>query len=161
MRNAICWLVLAAMVLALPAVAGAQTGGAKADPAVEKALMDLERKLNDAVAKRDVTTFTTLVTADAWSVDPMGMSPVAEFVKMLKDPKVDISIKSHELTDMKVIQLDANAAVVTYKWTGTGTWMGEPLPSPTLSSTVWAKRGDKWLAMFHQETIMMPPPAQK
>ena len=84
--------------------------GGKNDPAVEKALMDQERKLNDEVAR---------------------------------------------------MQLDADAAVVTYKWTGSGPWMGQPIPSPSLASTVWVTRGNNWVAVFHQETTMMTPPAQK
>jgi len=47
-----------------------------------------------------------------------------------------------------------------YRWTGKGTYQGQPLPSPTYASTVWANKGGKWQAVFHQETnAMTPPPA--
>ena len=48
------------------------------------------------------------------------------------------------------------AIVLTYKWTGTGTYQGQPIPSPTWCSTVRSNKNGKWLAVFHQETLVMP-----
>jgi hypothetical protein len=41
--------------------------------------------------------------------------------------------------------------------------MDQPIKSPVLASTVYTKRGDKWVAVFHQETPKgsMPPPMKK
>ena len=41
---------------------------------------------------------------------------------------------------------------VAYKWTGSGTFAGQPFPSTVYASTVWTKKGDKWIAVFHQES---------
>ena len=51
-----------------------------------------------------------------------------------------------KISDEKVRWVDPNTAVVSYKWTGTGTFQGQTFPSPVYASTVWTKKGDKWLA---------------
>ena len=71
-----------------------------------------------------------------------------------------------KVTDMKldsprVVWADANTAVLMYTWTGKGTYMGKPVPSPVYASTVYTKRADKWVAVFHQETTAAPPPPKK
>ena len=61
-----------------------------------------------------------------------------------------------------LVEADDKTALVLYKWTGAGTMMGQPVPSPTYASTVWTKKGGKWVAIFHQETTAAtPPPAAK
>jgi ketosteroid isomerase-like protein len=133
----------------------------QAPSALDKALIANEHKINEAVAKGDKAGFTALVTPDAWSMDAMGPMKVSEFANMFDQLKV----KTWKITDEKVAWVDPNTAIVTYKWTGSGTFQGQPVPSPTYASTVWTKKGDKWLAVFHQESeaakAAPKPPAKK
>ena len=148
--------ILGLMVVcgAVVAVVTAQSKDASADKtASEKALIANENKINEAVAKGDATAFKALVASDAWSMDATGIMPVAEFVKNLKQFKLEPGWK---ITDTKILWIASNTAVLTYKWTGKGTFMGQPIPPVTFSSTVWHKAGDKWMAMFHQETSAAP-----
>lgn len=142
---------------------GAQKAAAPAmdKTAIEKALIANEQKINDAVVKGDLATFKAMVADDGWSVDEMGANSVVEFEKMLK-PGI-AKITDMKLDMFKILWVDANTAVVTYTWTGKGTYMDMPVKSPTLASTVYTKRGEKWLAIFHQETpkAPAPPPAPK
>ena len=39
--------------------------------------------------------------------------------------------------------------------------MDQPVKSPVYVSTVYTKRGDKWMAMYHQETTAAPQPPKK
>ena len=129
-----------------------------APSALDKALIANENKINDAVAKGDKAAFTALMTADAWSIDGMGLMKVSEFAGMLDQLK----IKTWKLSDEKVSWVDPNTAIVTSKWTGSGTFQGQPVPAVTYASTVWTKKGDKWLAAFHQESeAAKPAPAKK
>ena len=68
--------VFAAGLLVLGAAAVFAQAGSKA--ATEKALIANENKINDAVAKHDVKTFTDLVAADAMSADGGGFMKVSE-----------------------------------------------------------------------------------
>jgi Domain of unknown function (DUF4440) len=128
--------------------------------ALEKTLMANEQKLNDAVLKGDAATFKSMIADDGWSVDEQGVMPAADFVRMLK-PGV-AKITDARLDGFKVLWVDANTAVLTYTWTGKGTFNGQAVHSPTYASTVYTRRGTRWVAMFHQETSApQAPPAKK
>jgi hypothetical protein len=127
--------------------------GSKA--AIEKTLIANENKVNDAVAKHDVKTFSGLVAADGESADQRGFMKVSDFLKSIDQLK----ITSWHIMDTQVSWVDDKTAIVRYTWMGAGTFMGQPFPSTTFASTVWTERNGKWVAVFHHETPMAPPPA--
>jgi hypothetical protein len=133
------------------------TAAQAAPSALDKALIANEHKINDAVAKADKAGFSALVTPDAWSLDGNGAMKVSDFTAMLDQMKV----KTWKITDEKVQWVDPSTAIVTYKWTGSGTFQGQAFPGQVYASTVWTKKGDKWLAVFHQESEVTKPPAPK
>jgi hypothetical protein len=136
-------VIRAIVVLALtPGITYAQDRG------LEKTLIANENRLNEAVAKGDRATFLSLVAPNAVSVDKGGFVPAAAFAKVLDQ----VSVTSWRIVNPQVIRVDGNNAIVTYTWTGAGTFMKQPVDSPTLVSTLWTKRGNKWLAIFHSET---------
>ena len=116
--------------------------------ALDKALIANENKINEAVAKGDKAAFTAMVSADALSIDGTGLMKVADFATMLDQLK----ISTWKLSDEKVAWVDQNTAIVTSTWTGSGTFQGQPVPAQTYCSTVWTKKGAKWVAVFHQES---------
>jgi hypothetical protein len=149
--------LLAAAMLALGCAPAFAQAGAKAS--IEKTLIANENRINEAVAKHDSKAFLDLIAPDAVAADMAGFSKAADFTKTMDQLK----ISTWHLMDTKVMWIDDKAAVVTYKWMGKGTYMNEPLPETTYSSTVWVERNGKWLALFHQETAAAPPapPAKK
>lgn len=124
---------------------------------LDKALIANEIKINEAVAKGDKAAFTALVSADALSIDGTGLMKVADFATMLDQLK----ISTWKLSDEKVAWVDQNTAIVTSTWTGSGTFQGQPVPAQTYCSTVWTKKGAKWVAVFHQESEVAKPAAAK
>ena len=150
---------LVVTVGALALVVGAAAHLAGQDAAAEKTILANERAISEAVAKGNLAGFKEHVAADGWYIDPMaGRASVAEFIKGFDQMTKEMKVSSWDITDTRAIWVDANTAVLTYKWTGKGTYQGMPLPSPVWASTVWAKRGGKWVAVYHQETHSMPPP---
>jgi len=127
---------------------GYQAPAAPAMSALDKALIANERKIADALMKKDRATLTSLISADGWSGDASGFMKTSDFLGGLDQ----LVIKSYKISDEKVAWVDANTAIVTYTWTGSGTFAGQPFPSTVYASTVWTKKGDKWVAVFHQET---------
>lgn len=115
---------------------------------LDKALIANERKLNDAVAKGDKATFQSLVSPNAWSADNGGFMKVSDFVAAFDQ----IKVTNWSMSGEKVNWIDGNNAIVTYKWTGAGTFQGQPIPGTTYVSTMWTKKGDKWVATYHQES---------
>lgn len=136
--------------------AGLAAGQDKA--ALEKALIANETKMSEAVAKGDKAVFSSMVAPDAWSADGGGFMKVSDFLTMFDQVKVT----SWKISDAKVQWVDANNAIVLYTWTGAGTFQGQPFPTKVYVATMWTKKGDKWLAAYHQESAAMaPPPAPK
>jgi hypothetical protein len=124
--------------------------------AIEKTLMNNEIKILEAFGKRDAAFLKSMIADGAIGVDMMGVSPTADLIKEL--PGLDLKISEQKLTDFNYLWIDPNTVVVSYTWTGTGTFMGQPLPSPLYSSSVWHKRANGWRSVFHQETQAAPPP---
>jgi ketosteroid isomerase-like protein len=143
-------LLILAVVVLMPSLAAAQTDTAGTIKQIEA----MERSLNAAIQKGDINAFKANIAEDAVSMDGNGPMPIAEFLKMFNQFKVT----SFTIDQAKVTFLNDTAAVITYRWTGKGTMMGQPVPSPTWASTTWLKRGGKWVAVFHQETLATPPP---
>lgn len=127
--------------------------------AVEKALMANETKITEMFAKKDIAGLKTLIAENGYGIDPMGGNPVSQMYAEL--PKMDFKVTDQKLSDFHFQWIDDNTVVMSYTWTGKGTMMGQPLPSPTYSSTVWTKKNNKWWAVFHQETPAMPAPPKK
>jgi hypothetical protein len=116
--------------------------------APDKALIANENKVADALMKKDKAAFLSLVAADGWSVDGNGFMKTTELAGMLDQ----LVIKSYKISEEKVSWVDPNTAILGYKWTGSGTFAGQPFPATVYASTVWTKKGEKWVAVFHQET---------
>ena len=140
-------------------IAGGVTTIRAQDPAAEKAIIANERAINEAIAKGNLAGFKQYVAVDGWAIDPMsGRGSIADFVKGFDAMVKDTKMSSWDITDDKVQWVDANTAVHTYKWTGNGTYKGQPIPSPVWASTVWTKKSGKWTAVFHHESLEASAP---
>jgi ketosteroid isomerase-like protein len=139
----------------------AQTGGSMMTDhsAVEKALIANENAVNDAFAKKDVAKMKSFIADDAVAVDMGGVTAVGDMMKMI--PTMDMKLTEQALSNYKFVWVDANTAVLSYTWTAKGMAMGQPVQSPVYASTVWAKRGTKWVAVFHQESVAAPAQMKK
>ena len=145
-----------------PPTPAAKTATAPMDrAALEKALIANEQKVNDAFARNDVPAFKALVDTAAVAMDESGVLEIADYVKALEGKQAKVT--DQKLESFRVVWIDANSAAVTYKWSGKGTFAGQPVKSPSYASTIWTKKGDKWVAVFHHETPAMttPMPAPK
>ena len=150
--------LLFGVTLALTAVLSVVRLSAQMAPAdraaVEKAIAANEQKVSDAFAKNDTAAIKAVIADDAVGIDMMGTSTIGEMIKQLPNMK----ITEQHLADFKYVWVNPTTVVVTYTWTGKGTMMGQPVPSPTYASTVYTKRGANWMAVFHQETAAAPAP---
>src|SRR5262247_3889928 len=154
-RVLVCSLVLGVMTTV---AAFSQAPAAANRAGIEKQIVANERAINDAIAKGDMKTFHSIVAADASGVDTGGITRVnaPDFDKMMQSAK----IQSWNIDGSQFQWVNDNTVVHMYRWTGKGTFAGQPIPSPVWSSTVWTNKGGKWTAVFHQETVAMAPPSQ-
>jgi hypothetical protein len=136
-----------------PAAQGAPAGATATHSALEKTLIANENKIADAMMKKDKAAFASLVAADGWSIDGNGIMKTSEMAAALDQ----VVIKNYKISDERVSWVDPNTAIVAYKWTGSGTFAGQPFPPTVYASTVWTKKGDRWVAVFHQESEAATP----
>ena len=142
-------IMVASALILISSVAFGQTAAtAPAATGVSATLIAQEKVLLESVVKHDVKAFSALIAPGAGSVDEGGYMPVAEFIKIFDQAKIDVQTP----TDIKVLSLGPTAAVVSYTLNQKGTFQGQPVPPTVYATTTWVNRGGKWLAMFHQES---------
>jgi ketosteroid isomerase-like protein len=139
------------------AKASAKAGG---NAAAEDAIKKMERELWDAWKNKDTKPFTAMLAEDAKSID--AMMGVVDKPTMLKSmAEQPCEVKSYSFSDDKVSWIAKDTAVYTYTASVDATCGGQKVPDKVYAGSVWAKRGTKWVGVFHQETPAMPMPPAK
>jgi len=70
-----------------------------------------------------------------------------------------LALTDVSFSDWKMLTVDKDAVVITYSATMKGSFDGQPFPQSSVrASSAWVNRDGKWLAIFHQETDIKPPP---
>jgi hypothetical protein len=107
-----------------------------------------EKNLWDALKRRDWETFAAGLAEDQIEVEPGGVHDKAGTLAAVR--AVDFTRMT--LGDFKEMKFDADATLVTYTIKGT-----EPdgRPFEERAGSIWAKRGGKWMAVFHHGTPVM------
>jgi hypothetical protein len=144
-------------VVVLSVVAAAAAGQAAAPkvvdvktaaPGLSDALMAKEKAIIAAVLSHDKAAISKSLTPDGWMVDEGGYVSVSDFLQAFDGMKAESATPS----DMKVIVLDPNVALVTYKLDQKGSLNGQPWPPLVYATTTWVNHGGTWHAAFHQES---------
>lgn len=127
--------------------------------ATEDALIAQEKQIIESLKKKDSAAFKNLVAEDATLVGPMGVNRAGAVIPMIFSP--DYTLESVTVENPQVRMIDKDAALLTYKTTGTESYKGQSETSTGYASTLWVKQGDRWVAMFHQESMARPAQQQK
>jgi hypothetical protein len=127
----------------------------KPKPAMSKAqiqrnLVATEKKLWEGWKNKDPKPFKAWVAADAVGIGERGIQGKADLLKDIAAG--DCDVKSFELSEFKLTMIDSDAAVLTYKGASVGTCGGMEI-KPAWASSTYVRRGGRWLAITHQETI--------
>jgi ketosteroid isomerase-like protein len=137
------------------AKASAKAGG---NAATEDAIKKMEKEFWEAWKNKDTKPFQANIADDGLSIDAMmGFVDKQATLKSMSEQPCEV--RSYSLADEKITWIDKDAAVYTYSGTMDATCGGQKIPDKVYASTVWAKRGGKWQAVFHQETPATPPPS--
>ncbi len=123
------------------------------DNSVEARLIAIEKQSWEEWKNKNGGFFQTLLTDEAVNVGVGGLSNKSQIVKSTSS---DCEVKSFSVDNFKVVMLDKNVALLTYAAIQDGVCGGRTIPAKVFASSVYVKRGGKWLNAFYQET----PPAQ-
>ena len=117
---------------------------------LQKQLAAIETKFWEGWAKSDVKPFKTYIAADAIMVGENGTQDKETIVKAIEAGGCEV--RSYDLSDFKLVSVTRDTAVLTYKGNQDATCGGEVVPRTVWISSVYVRRGGRWLAVAHQET---------
>jgi|ERR1044072_593101 hypothetical protein len=115
---------------------------------LQKDLAEMETALWNGFKNKDMKPFDEHLGDDAIVVDSSGVMNKSTLPEGMKE----CDIKSFTLSDWKLSKTTTTTALLVYKGTQQGTCGGAPVPSTVWASSLWVKRKDVWVAVFHQET---------
>jgi ketosteroid isomerase-like protein len=139
-----CFLAVCSVLLALPV--NAQNAG------VERELIKVEHRLNQAVVDREVTTLNQLYADEFISTDSEGMVWTKS-----QDIAIDTAgasrVTAFTLQDLRV-QVFRDAAVVTGRIVTKGTLQGEYSEGRSRFTDVFVKRDGRWQCVANHTTAV-------
>jgi hypothetical protein len=144
MRTSITWLLgIGLLFSSVPLFS-------ESNDAVEKTLQSTEQSLWQAWKDHNMKAFDPYLPDNAVNIVGGGMtSNKAEIMKEMANP---CDVNSFSLSNFKYMWLDKDAVIMTYDATQEGSCGGQKLPAKVIASSVWQKKGGKWVTPFHQET---------
>jgi Domain of unknown function (DUF4440) len=116
----------------------------------QKTIIATEKKLWEAWKNKDVKPFRANLAADGLQVGETGVGTKAQILKSMEGS--DCEVRSYSLSDITVVFLASNVALMTYKGTQDATCAGQTIPPAIWASSTYILRGGRWLAASHQET---------
>jgi uncharacterized protein (TIGR02246 family) len=132
-------------LIATAVILMAVQAGADTTEEVERSVQAIQA----AFDKGDVETLRGLMTEDHVSTLTYAhFSSAAELLKALSD----YQFSEYTISALRVKPLTQDVALASHHATINGTYQGREVPSPVQVTTVWVKRGGKWLEAFYQET---------
>ena len=118
---------------------------------VEKALESKEQAGWQAWKDHNAKPVEALFTDDSISVADGGVFKGKEQVlKSITDARCVVN--SFSLSDFSYMWLDKGTVVMTYAATQDATCDGKKQAGKVFATSIWQKKGSKWLSLFHQET---------
>lgn len=145
-------LLGAALMTALGAtMLFAQSGKMKgANTAAEHEIQKLETSLWQAWKSHDAKPFEELLTRNSINVAPVPRRGKASVLKDIASDTCKVS--SFSLSGFDYLWLNPRTVIVTYAAAQDAVCGGQKIPGKVNASSVWVKRGSKWMTAFHQES---------
>ena len=117
---------------------------------VEAQLIALEKQAWEAWKNRNGSFFQSFLSDDIIHIGEAGVTDKSQLVKAISGSNCEV--KSYSLDNFKLVMPEKKTAILTYNLMQDVTCNGKTEPTMIWASTVFVKRGGKWLAAFHQET---------
>jgi hypothetical protein len=118
--------------------------------ALKESLVKLEKQSWEAWKNHDGKFFQEFLSDDHVEVGFGGPTDKATVVSGVAGPLC--SVKSYAVDHFELAVLNADTALLTYHAAQDTTCGGKPVPSPVWVSSLYVKRGDRWLNVLYQQT---------
>jgi hypothetical protein len=127
-----------------------------AAPMTEADAIAKEKAAWDMFKQKDYDGYANLLAPESIYVGPDGVFDKEANLKSARD----YELTEATFSDWKYLSIDKDIALVTYTANAKGKMGGKEQPAQTVrASSVWVNRDGKWLAMYHQESLVKPPAA--
>ena len=122
---------------------------AESNSAVENDLKAKEQAAWQAFKDKNATAFGAMITDDAINIaGGLMQKGKQDLVKSVNE----CTTNSFSLSDFSFLWIDKDAVILTYNASQDVTCGGQKQPAKVIASSVWQKKGGKWVSPFHQET---------
>ena len=121
-----------------------------ANNSIQDQLVAMEKQAWEAWKTKNGGFFQTFLSEDSINVGSTGVDNKSAIVKFISSPMCDI--KSYSMDNLQMIMTDKSTAILTYKAMQDGSCDGKTLPASVWATSMYVKRGGKWVSNFHQET---------
>jgi hypothetical protein len=117
---------------------------------IQDQLVAMEKQAWEAWKNKNGNYFQTFLSEDSIQVGADGVSNKSQMVKDISGSSCDV--RSYSMDNFQVIMTDKKTAILTYKAMQDATCGGKTAPASVWATSMYVKRGDKWVSNFHQET---------
>ena len=107
-----------------------------------------ERAGLDALKTGDLTAFANSTADDAVFVDAAGPASKEQVMRNV----AGFRLSDYSMSDVRFVALSADSGLIVYRIAETGTSHGKEFTAKAIVSSLWVRRGGKWMCMFSQET---------
>ena len=126
--------------------------------AVEKQVIELERKYWQALKDNDVAMVERLTDDPCIVTGPQGIGQLTRKSMIQMMENANYTLDSFELDkDMKVRLLDDDVAIIAYQVHEELTVDGKPVTLDAAESSTWVRRGGNWVCALHTEALKGDP----
>ncbi len=150
------WRMAAAgAILAAPLAAWGADAMTEPDREIQQLLAGLEKQSWVAWKARDALFFEGFLSDDHIEVGPFGFIDKATVVAGVGSPAC--KVESYFVGEIRFTRLAGDSAVLNYRAEQKTTCGGAAVPSPAWATSVYVKRGGKWLNVLYQQTPLPAP----
>jgi ketosteroid isomerase-like protein len=125
---------------------------------VEKRILDLERRLMEALKMRDSATLKRFLADDFVLA---GMNLTGTETQSVKTRYIDWALRNLELKSYNLekttVRVYPSTAIVTFNYKRQATVAGSPADGDFIVTNVWVKRGKRWQAASHHISPLPKP----
>jgi hypothetical protein len=117
---------------------------------LKETLINLEKQSWEAWKNRDGKFFQLFLADDHVEVGSNGLTNKARVVAGVASPVC--VVKSYAVDSFELTTFDTNTALLTYHAEQDTTCGGSAVPSPVWVSSLYVRRGGRWLNALYQQT---------
>ena len=120
------------------------------DAKLKDLLVNLEKQSWVAWKGRDAAFFSKFLSDDHVEVGPRGVLGKAEIVAGVASPLC--KVESYAVGEFKFTRIARDTALLSYRAEQKTMCGGNAVPSPAWASSLYAKRGSRWVNVLYQQT---------